>query len=292
VATVQPSAWDKLVGQIRPDGTVTAQTALTAFATAIGPVPGVSPVSLPKGLTIPSGTIAVDWVFAHWSELTGRQRAAVRADLGAPAAGEPATAPAPGPDVAVVEPAVARSSKTVSPNVPCLTHDSPDAGVYRAQFGGIVDQIASRLGSLRVRSHVDCAANTENVDRDPENPAAMYTWACAGSATADDWVTGCTIHVNPRANVANAPADVRGRLIHEITHCFMDAKYGAQAVAKFPDWYVEGFATWVQSVLGPGDSSLTSFWHSYLNRQGQTLNTLSYQGVGLFVHMAETLNDP
>lgn len=164
--------------------------------------------------------------------------------------------------------------------------------MYRAQFGGIVDQIASRLGALRVRSHVYFAANTENVDQDPKNEAAMYTWACVGSATADDWVTGCTIHVNPRANAANAPASVRGRLIHEITHCFMDAKYGAQAVAKFPAWYDEGFPTWVQSVLGPGDSSLTSFWHSYLNRQGQTLNRLSYQGVGLFVHMAETLNDP
>src|SRR5262249_54883014 len=43
-----PSAWQHILEQIEPDGTVTLPTALSAFALAIGPVPGASAVAGPS----------------------------------------------------------------------------------------------------------------------------------------------------------------------------------------------------------------------------------------------------
>src|SRR5450756_2110555 len=60
------TAWQQTLNEVRPNGTVSTSTALSAFALAIGPVPGARPVSGPKQL-IPSGTLAVQWVLGHWS---------------------------------------------------------------------------------------------------------------------------------------------------------------------------------------------------------------------------------
>jgi len=53
------TAWGKVLAEVRPDGTVSKQTALQAFAVAFGALPGVHP---PPGAraAIPSGTLASD----------------------------------------------------------------------------------------------------------------------------------------------------------------------------------------------------------------------------------------
>src|SRR6266545_4522557 len=89
-APAGPSAWDLTLRRVGPDGRVDLATALSAFALAIGPVPGGVPVPGPAA-AIPSGTLALRWVLGHWNELSAEQRAAVLADLGASAA---TTAPA------------------------------------------------------------------------------------------------------------------------------------------------------------------------------------------------------
>ena len=62
-----PTVWQQTLGQVKPDGTVDVSSALTAFAMAIAPVPGVTVPAGPRG-DIASGTIAVRWVFAHWAD--------------------------------------------------------------------------------------------------------------------------------------------------------------------------------------------------------------------------------
>src|SRR5881398_3108143 len=56
-APAGPSAWDLTQQRVGPDGRVDLPTALSAFALAIGPVPGGTPVPGPA-TAIPSGTIA------------------------------------------------------------------------------------------------------------------------------------------------------------------------------------------------------------------------------------------
>src|SRR5438445_8523960 len=55
------SAWQRILDQTQPDGSVGLPTALAAFALAVGPIPGAAAPSGPAQV-IPSGTLAVNWV--------------------------------------------------------------------------------------------------------------------------------------------------------------------------------------------------------------------------------------
>src|SRR5688572_12447073 len=72
-----PSAYDRLFKRVGPDGEVDLQTALDAFALAIGPVPGAQPVTgaPPEPHEVKSGTFAVRWIMNHYSELSAEQKA-------------------------------------------------------------------------------------------------------------------------------------------------------------------------------------------------------------------------
>src|SRR5262245_9743338 len=75
------TAWQSVLGQMSPDGSVTTETALSAFAMAIGPVPGAV---VPAGPSqeIVSGTIAIRWIMRHWGDLSAAQHSAILTDLG------------------------------------------------------------------------------------------------------------------------------------------------------------------------------------------------------------------
>jgi hypothetical protein len=275
-----PSAWQSVLDQIQPDGSVSVTTALSAFALAIGPVPGVSAPAGPPQI-IPSGTLAVTWVLRHWKELTPDQRSAVRTDLGAPAA---ATQPA-----AYVMPAKA---PTTDPNLACLTADSAGAVKYRAMINAIVPTIAAKLGRpLTVAAGTFVSVNTKDLELGTNGkPSLLYTWRCTKPRT--DVTSGCTIHVNATtASGVFTDAELRSFLTHEVMHCFLYDKFGA-AYDDMPAWYVEGAPTWVMADIGGGSDKLSSFWTRYLDTVAKPLSQRSYDGLGFFVHLAETGTDP
>jgi hypothetical protein len=278
-APAEPSAWQQTLDRIGPDGTVDFPTALAAFALAIGPVPGAVP---PAGRRdpIPSGTLAVTWVLAHWAELSPEQRDAVREDLGvpkntnAPADYRPARAPA----------------APANPNFDCQKADSPDAGRYRAMIPDVEAALTPHLGALTIAAKVFLVVNTRNLEAD----AALYTLACNGSerAAKGEKVAGCTIHVNPAIHKGQfTDAEVRTFLIHEMTHCFLYDRFGA-AYGFMPAWYREGAPTWAESVLGGvGKTGTDDLWRRYLENPRRPLTQRAYDGVGFFVHLAETGTD-
>jgi hypothetical protein len=279
-----PTAWQAVLGQIRPDGTVTASTALAAFAVAIGPVPGANP---PAGAQQPieSGTLAVSWVLAHWGELTEAQHVAIRTALGAPTSTDkPAGYVLPARALSATP--APSSSPPQNPNIACLNADSAGAAKYRAWMPGIESAISSHLGRpLTIDAHTFIAVNTKDLIQ----PSLMYTYPCGISGDA---VTGCTIHINPNAVSGSYPDDqVRSFLIHEVTHCYLNDKFGVFYDAM-PPWYVEGVPTWTMSVLGVNNARLSSKWTSYLDNPGKPLSQRSYDAVGFFAHLAETGTDP
>lgn len=270
-----PTAWQNVLDQIRPDGTVTVATALAAFSVAIGPVPGAQPPTGTRG-AIPSGTLAVSWVLARWDELDPAQRSAVQAALGQPASTDK-------PAAYRVEQAPAES-----PNIACLHADSAGAQKYRAWLPGIEAAISAKLGRpLTIDARTFVSVNT----KDLEQPSLMYTWACTDGSTGNN-VPGCTIHINPNATGGSFSDDmVRSFLIHEVTHCYLYDKFGL-AYDAMPPWFVEGAPTWAMSVLGTANDKLSSFWTSYLDSPGKALTQRAYDGLGFFAHLAETGTDP
>jgi len=275
-----PTAWRLTLDRVGPDGRVDLPTALAAFSLAVGPVPGAA---APAGRTeaIPSGTVAVLWIFAHWSELSAEQRTAVLTDLGAAAV----TAPA---DYLIKAPST--PAPPADPNLACLTADSAGAGPYRAQLAGIESELSAHLGRpLTIAGNTFVTVNT----KDLEQPSMMYAYGCVGAKAAQSGkVSGCTIHVNPSTAGGHfTDAELHSFLIHEVMHCFLFDRFG-MAYHNMPAWYVEGAPTWGMSVLGTSSFKLGSFWQRYLDTPEQPLSARTYEGLGFFVHLAETGTDP
>jgi len=274
--------WQLTLDKVKPDGSVDVSTALTAFALAIGPVPGVTP---PAGSRddITSGTIAIRWVTRVWSKLSNPQRQAIQDRLnGSPAPGSgshsiraQAAPPKLDPD---------------SPNLPCQASDSATASAYR----GIVDDAAAKIGARLGRTLptppvvlVDTATPAKLSD------AYLYTYGCSGKVQTDSKGKGCTIHVTTGAS--QDPVDTpntASALAHEVMHCFIDARLGAAAEARLPDWYGEGLPNWVASSIGAVGPIISSAWHAYLDRPARPLSQDTYAGIGFFAHLAESGTDP
>ena len=83
IPPVPETAWDQLIDQIGPEGEISLDLALQAFALAIGPLPGVDTPEGDPG-TIISETGPLRWVLRHWDSLTAEQQSAVEAYLPSP----------------------------------------------------------------------------------------------------------------------------------------------------------------------------------------------------------------
>jgi hypothetical protein len=285
--TKEPSAWQSVLGQIKEDGSVSKDTALAAFAVAIGPVPGGT---APAGAadTIPSGTLAVSWVFSHWGELNAGQRAAVFTALGIQAEPRRDVRSTPRNAPAAYTPSIGKEPKKQNPHVPCLKADSAGAEKYRAWVPGIEQAISAKLGRpLTIDKTTYLAVNS----KDLAMPALMYTYACEQTNPGNK-VTGCTIHINPNAVSGKFDDDmVRSFLIHEYVHCYLFDKFGF-VYGEMPAWYLEGAPSWAMSVLGVANDRLSGMWTDYLDTPDKPLTQRSYDGVGFFAHLAETGTDP
>jgi hypothetical protein len=300
VASLAKNAeWARVVDSVPASGQVSLATALSAFAVAIGRVPGAV---APRGTVAPieSGTIAVDWVLSHWSQLTPSQQAAVLGDLGQSKSS--AVAPMSKADTT---PEVGGSllldtligSSTLSPNAACPSSDSAGAASYRAQVLPIEQDIAADTG-VGYPDPVYLEVNTSNVQVDPgDDSSLMYTYGCSGSQPTTGsaaTVDACVIHIQPRINGGGigtySSQDIHADLIHELTHCLLFEHFGG-ATYSFPAWYGEGIPTWVETELGGGDSTAEDYWQQYLVSPGLSLFTRTYTGLGFFVHLDETGTD-
>ncbi|TMM40944.1 MAG: hypothetical protein E6F99_03180 [Actinobacteria bacterium] len=285
------SAWQLTLDRVGEDGRVDLPTALSAFAQAIGPVPGGVPVPGPAG-DIPSGTIAVIWVFGHWGELTADQRAAVLHDLDAPTSqATPAGLALPADKLTPAGPVLpaglglhAPKAPAQDPNIACLSADSAGAEPYRAQVADIESELTGHLQPFPYPKTVFMSLNTRNIVA----KAAAYTVACG--PTGHGTFTGCTIHINPAATKPPYADRMRDYLVHELTHCYLYGRFGT-AYDAMPQWYIEGTPNWVEEQLGTRQA-LGTAWTDYLDTPTWPLYRRTYSGFGFYVHLAETGTDP
>jgi hypothetical protein len=276
-ADAQPppaTAYDAVLAKVKADGTVDRATALSAFALAIGPVPGVTPPAGPRG-PIPSGTAAVLWTFAHWSGLTAGQKAAVRAALtGVDGTNKPAS--------------LRRVAAPKGPDVDCQKADSPDAAALRPVLDEVIAQIGAKLGR-QLRFPVFLTMNTTQLEDHPDGtPTLMYTFPCTnGVNDAEARANQCTIHVNPVAMGAQySDANRRSFLTHEAMHCFVIDGFAAHDA--LPAWLQEGIPMWVQTTLHGADPIAQKHWFTYLKLDRRSLFRRSYDAIGFFVQLANS----
>jgi len=267
------TAWQRVLSQIGPDGSVSKQTALEAFVLAIGPLPGV-PRPAGTAQVIDDGSGPVRWLLGYYSQLTAGQQAAVRRLLDVPVttSAQPAGA---GTGPATLHAAIRRAA----PAGP-----GPGQAADQALEQQAAAQIASRLG-VKLKVGVQIVENPTHQES-PDTLAYTVCLDAAGLADGPFPAAKCTIFINPEAH--SSPATEHVSMLHEVFHCFeaqLEPSIGAYNSAAKPEaWLIEGAAEWVSSDFAT-DPVTSGWWLDYLMNPDRPLFERTYDAIGWFGHL-------
>lgn len=269
-ATSERSAWQQVLAQIGPDGTVTADTALQAFSLAIGPLPGVTVPAGPIG-SIRSGSGAVRWLVGHWKDITEAQRAeAIRlipelAGVGKPPIGDRSPADAKlvtytGGVFAPSKPPIywTTLAYAMAAEIETHTHLHLDLTITAAE--GLTQKVTSAAETV--------VLNAQGGYTGKASKKCVITVSAGGAA--QDFVV---------------LEDMMG---HEIWHCYQGQIRGPDWYysTSTPTWLIEGQAEWVGDALRP--TTQAPSWDDYIPSPGKTLFSRSYDALGFYAHLTQS----
>ncbi len=266
-APAPASAWDQVLDQIQPDGTVTAATALQAFALAFGPLPGVT---VPDGPLSPirSGSGALRWLVGHWEEITAEQRAeAVRL--------VPELAGAGAAPSAVRQP----------DRVAGATTSDVVATVRPPTYYAVLAQTMADEIEAQTHLHLDLTLIAhEGRTQKTTSLADTGVYNAQGGTTGA--VARCVITISP-TGAAQSGADLEDTLGHEVWHCYQGQIRGLAwyYAPPTPDWLIEGQAEWVGDALRPTAAAVG--WEKYVLQPEKALFTRSYDAIGFYAHLMQ-----
>jgi hypothetical protein len=258
------TAWDRVLDQVGPDGSVSAATALQAFALAYGPLPGVTVPPGPVGM-IRSGSGPIRWLISRWPELGPDQQAAA-SRLVPQLTGE-SDQPTARPSHSFVAPA-----HTAAKHPPAY---------YTALAASMADEITAHVGVTMQLTVTAAEGRTEKTTSAADT--GIYNASGGKTGTA----TRCEITISP-AGAAEAPDDLEDTIGHEVWHCFQGQIIGLAAFysASTPPWIIEGQAEWVGDSLRP-TAEANAAWNGYVHAPGRRLFARSYDAVGFYSHLTE-----
>ncbi len=257
-AALTKTAWDKVLDQVRPDGSVGASTALQAFSLAVAPLPGVRVPSGPAG-PIPDGTLAIAWVLSTFDRLTPAQRAAVMQALD----GLHGTLQHAFRRPAGIDPVCAKSG------------DWQQDATYQQ----IAEQEASAIaGKLNLPLALTLCVGV-GITQKPTSDAETIVLNGSGGWTSGPPVD-CWITVGP-SGFKKSGAALDEILAHEVFHCFQGQIAGLPSFYGLPRWVQEGGADWAACNVVSG-ALPESTWKTYLASPDFDLFQRTYSAVGFF----------
>ena len=264
------TAWARALAAIDDDGRYSLDAALTLFATAYGPLPGVDAQPDLTGVT--DRSIAIRAMMAHRDELTPEQRAAVDRIVEIPADAEILTVP----------PVGAARSHVVLAAVP----DGRQAALRSAAADW-----RARMAALLGRDFLGTIDIAFVNQKGPESE--LVPGAFARAQTWSDWPGGvfgdCQIKLYSDFAEA-AEWDQDGTMAHEVFHCFqLDAYRTIESYSTAPAWVIEGQAAWVGASMV---NIQKDYWIDYLQIPTMKLTKRNYDAIGFYAHLAETGTDP
>jgi hypothetical protein len=267
--------YEQLWAQVRPDGTVSKEVALQAFALAIAPLPGVTP---PGGAATPlyeraDGTFAIDWLAPYVDELTPDQKAAVQAAL------------TPNQSAPAITPSADQSDMV-------LVADDITQAYYDGLVHDAIPKEAARLGrglnltpDVTINPFEVCEVNPQTKKCED---ALAYTNTFFGIFGAQ----GCHIFVNPSLTSTGDGPSLRATMAHETFHCFQIDYLDQNGSHYVPSWIWEGEAEYAgESIAGPSMVG-QGWWRTYLTTIQVPLYERGYDALGFYQHMSEEGIDP
>ena len=268
--------YEQLWAQVRPDGTVSKEVALQAFALAIAPLPGVTP---PGGAPTPlyeraDGTFAIAWLQPYVDQLTPDQKAAIEVAL------------TPDPNAPAITPESGQSDMV-------LLADDTTHAYYQGLVDDAIPQEALRL-NRGLNLEPDVTLNQGEICQlNPKTKKCEAALAYTNTFFGIFGAQGCHIFVNPSLRNSGDDTAIRATMAHETFHCFQfdyfDQHGGAHAV---PPWIWEGEAEYAgESIAGPSSVG-AGWWKRYLITIQVPLYERGYDALGFYQHMAEEGIDP
>ena len=259
------TAWDRVLTQIRPNGTVSQATALEAFTAAYGPLPGV-PRPSGRRTAIPSGTLAAQWILSYRSRLTRAQRNVVQRVLG-------------------ISLASGRAARIA---------DFDDPGFHQqVEIQGMADDavvayqklLGHTLGMKVVAGVTTTVVKTEKGQYPYADTISMDAQGGYGPGPP----AICRIRLTPVGNQQSVEF-INLVIDHEVFHCFQGDIIGTRVWGTgLPAWIGEGTADWAALSIDPvsykvGGGNLTA----YIGSPHTPLFERSYDAVGFWGHVDDT----
>ncbi len=286
-ASATPSPLQAALNGIRDDGTWSTDTALSVFAAAFGPLPGVDAPE--RDTSWKSGTLALRMVEAKWDDLSDAQRTAVR-DYAGPSAssilpgdGGPQTGASWNPGAVVLSMTGDLRPGAPRPNLPA-------AETYQEIADRAAADISSRIGrALGIPIHIASA--------EKDDPSGAWAWASGnwGEVPEGSKPTACIITIPPSTNSPARAPYLRWVFLHEVWHCFESTLTDRATMATNPAWVTEGEAAWVAEAITGGAGAPppeVEHWGQYINDPGKPLFARSYDAVGFYAQLVHNNIDP
>jgi hypothetical protein len=263
-AVLPRTAYDRVLAGIRPNGTVSQQTALQAFALTYGSLPGVHP---PAGTPayVPSGTLAAGWVLADLPRLSPTLRAAVLSRLGLATGRKAHGATFGDPDFHQSTALTAEASLW--------------AARESAQLPGQPKLGLTIVAGDSVNTAVTKDGDHAEADALPVNAAGMLSRSGPY----------CRIRVN--VSKVDSSTELALTLAHEVFHCF-EFSLTPTVWDKVGAWVREGLAEWVaEDVVKPPYAQAGGFLETYIGLPDQPVLQRGYSAIGFWGHVQDADGD-
>lgn len=292
----QENQWEHLLDGLtkRP---ITLQAALAAFSYAITPLPGVT-LKKHDDIIIPSGTLAIDALLAHWDELTVAQQQTANTYLQATFGGikSPSALLSDSGQHQLSQTSVRMASSPTAPPPPItIPANSPDAQPYLNLINQDIDLLNGKLNyvfPLKIR------VRTDDLNQyDFTNLGEAITLDAQGSYTSGAAPAYCIIHLNivGMTSIGWVTDDMWAVEAHELFHCYqyaMSSSLAGAFVSAFPAWITEGSASWVGLTLNPGAMKAgNTWWTPYLDKRDISLFDRTYDAIGFYSQLTHIGNN-
>ncbi len=250
------SAWGRLLERVRPDGTVSEQTALSALALAYGPLPGVRPAPGPAGEPL-TGDVAAEWMLGYLPQLRGALADAVRAKLGLSATGH-----------------AARAASFGDPGFKVSAGLTEQAQHWASEYASPI----SLDHQLKLRI---VAGTSPNVSAS----ALAETLPVTANGTFSPTGPYCRIAVRPAT--AAGPTEVLDVVLaHEVFHC-EEADLSPGTFDAGHAWIIEGLAQWAADEVTQLNPSILDWMGGYVQTPSIPLFIRAYSAVGFWGHVQD-----
>ena len=292
-----PTAFDSVIAMLGPEGEVSPEMALQAFALAVAPLPGVTPPAGPNEW--PDADAAVAWVSQVWDQLTESQQTAIDraldsmpdpfSDSGA------ASASAAGVTLAAWQPATAIAERDCGLSGPGAVDADNSLAVrpYLEMMKDAAESIAGHLRRPSLPKLAVCLVSAQTL----AGPSLTRVYDAESARVG--LPASCSIFLN--ADIVGGLGDDLGYLMSFNTFlCFSTTADPAESLASsrarnVRSWVLGGTAAWAGATVASevfgaaGGDHLAEVWSSYLMEPGTDLYLRTASAIGFLSQVDQDL---